>query len=328
MKKLLYSYVIFVSIWFLGNQFFQDTWWGIVVLDKFAEYFLLAAVPVFVLSALARQLPTLLIAVIPVLVCGYFYLPFFTKLPATATTSRAEHFRVATYNIWNHNKSITTVAEIIRSSDSDVIAIQEVTEAQRTDLIDAVSQHYAYYYVSKPIYGGTTALFSRYPLENVLELDFQIDRPAIVADLVWNGHRTTVVSAHLNPSFWSYHEQPWQKIPGNFHQYIKDQNKQASMIIDELNNRADSVAAFLACDCNSQETASTNKLLASYFKDTLRAVGLQLGSPSDSSFAYERNLGHIDYVWFNGLASPIAIYRAKETAGSDHNPVIADFIFK
>jgi len=137
----------------------------------------------------------------------------------------------------------------------------------------------------------------------------------------------SVVSAHLNPSFWAYHQKPLMEIPKNYHQYIKDQNTQARMIIDVIKTRSDSKAFFLACDCNSQETASTNRLLASYFTETFRSVGWQLGNPDDSHLAYERNLKHIDYVWYAGGVEPLAVYRAKESVNSDHQPVYADFLF-
>lgn len=324
-KKTATAYAVFVLLWFTANQLFQDSWWGIVILDKFAEYFLVAAVPIFLLSLLSRHTITVLLAVLPVAIAGYFYAPLISNFSKHTIIDRSERLRVTTYNIWNHNKELYAVDNIIKSIDSDVIALQEITEDQRLVVMNYLNSRYPYSHISKPILGGTTALFSRYSLENIIELDFGIDRPAIVADMQWQGVRVTVVSAHLNPSFWAYYQQPWYRIPGNYHQYIKDQNQQAAMIIEEVKTRTESAAVFLACDCNSQETASTNKLLRSYFKETFRSLGLQLGSPTNEALEFERKLNHIDYVWFAGSVEPAALYRAKESAGSDHQPVIADF---
>jgi len=137
-----------------------------------------------------------------------------------------------------------------------------------------------------------------------------------------------VVSAHLNPSFWAYHDQLLLEIPGNYHQYIKDQNTQAQRIIDALEKRTHLSGSVLACDCNSQETASTNRLLQTYFEDAFRSIGLQLGAPEESVLNYERKLSHIDYIWYVGSLKPAAVYRAKSGAGSDHAPVLADFELK
>jgi len=296
-----------------------------VVLEKFADYFLVMSVPVFLLSFFSRHKITVFLAVLPIAISGYFYLPLVSHFSKDISTERADHFRVMTYNIWNHNKELYSVNNIIKPLDSDVVALQEITETQRSTVINNLNSSHPYSHISKPILGGTTALFSRHPLVNIVELDFGIDRPAIVADLEWQGIRVTVVSAHLNPSFWAYYQQPWHRIPGNYHQYIKDQNKQADMIIEEVKKRPESAVLFLACDCNSQETASTNKLLRSYFQETLRSVGLQLGSPTNNKLMFERKLNHIDYVWFAGNVEPVALYRAKDSAGSDHQAVIADF---
>jgi len=192
--------------------------------------------------------------------------------------------------------------------------------------ISLLSKTYPHYYVSRPVYGGTTALFSKLPLTNTQELEFNIDRPAIIADVEYTSKVVTIASAHLNPSFWAYNNQPLLDIPGNFHDYIKDQNTQARMIIEAVKSRTNSTASFLACDCNSQETASTNRLLRTYFEDSFRSIGFQTGETNQPTLKFERDLSHIDYVWFQGNAEVGGVYRSIETAGSDHAAVVADFI--
>jgi len=297
--------VAIVVLWFLTNQFIQDSWWGFVVLDKFAEYFILPSGLIFLLSLFSAKRSTKILACFPVLICLYFYASFFTPISSPNTPVGKQHFRVATYNIWNHNTDLDQVVNVVNDTNANVIALQEITEDQRGPLI---------------------AIFSRTPLADITELDIQIDRPSILANVEWNNRIVTVVSAHLNPSFWAYWRQPWQEIPGNYHQYIKDQNAQVLAIQAELQQRGDVEATFLACDCNSQETASTNRLLQKTFKDTFRTIGWQLGSPGATNLRFERDLMHIDYVWFAGNVNPTAIYRGTQTAGSDHEPVVADFL--
>lgn len=318
-------YAAFVIAWFLTYLFIQDSWWGLVLLDKFAEYFILPSGFIFLLSILCRKASAKLLASIPVLICLYFYSSFFLPISFPGRLLVDQQFRVATYNVWNQNTELNQIINVVIGTEADVIALQEITESQRDVLIAGLQPQYPHNYVSKPVNGGTTAIFSRTPLSNVTELDIQIDRPSILANVEWNKQVVTVVAAHLNPSFWAYWRQPWQKIPGNFVKYIKDQNEQVLAIQNELLQRGDVVATFLACDCNSQETASTNRLLEKTFKDTFRSIGWQLGSTPDPNLRFERNLTHIDYIWFSGKAKPTAIYRGRQTAGSDHEPVIADF---
>ena len=321
------AYGCFVFVWFVSNRLVQDSWWGIVILDRFAEYYLLPAIVVLMLSLFSKKRSITLVALVPVLICAYFYWPFLVPAKRVIEVSDVARFRVATFNIWNHNDDIERVVSVINETYSDVIALQEITEDQRSKIIDGLRQTYPYYHVSKPVYGGTTAIFSRYPLSNLREIDIQIDRPSIIASLVWRAEKITIISAHLNPSFWAYWRQPLSQIPRNYHKYIIDQNKQANAIIESLENYSDTDATFLACDCNSQETASTNRLLSAHFEETLKSIGLQLGETGSANFRFERKLTHIDYIWYAGSAKPKAIYRGRQTAGSDHEPLFADYVF-
>jgi len=319
-------YAVFLVAWFLSSRFIQDSWWGLVVLDKFAEYFVLPAGIFLLLSFFTRSKSTMVFAVFPVLIFLYFYGSFFYPISVQGRSGESQYLRVATYNIWNHNQDLEQVAVAVINTQADVIALQEITEEQEKDLIAGLESLYPYFHVSKPVFGGTTAMFSRYPLSEVKEIDIGIDRPSIIANIVWKNQAVTLISAHLNPSFWAYWRQPWKKIPENYLQYIKDQNDQVLAIQSELEQRGTVNVAILACDCNSQETASTNRLLRKIFKDAFRTVGWQIGSIPSSRLSFERNLLHIDYLWYSGNTTPISVYRGVQTAGSDHEPVVADFI--
>jgi len=281
---------------------------------------------IFLISLLGKKGLVITLAFIPVLISAFYYLSFFVPISSPDLLGNEQRFRIATLNIWNHNSDIKQVIGVIDNTQADVVALQEITEEQREDLVAGLRQQYPHYHISKAVYGGTTAVFSRHPLRNVREIDIQIDRPSIVADLNWDEDPITVISAHLNPSFWAYWRQPWYKIPGNYLQYIKDQNAQVEAILDELNRRVVANAIFLACDCNSQETASTNKLLNKTFKDAFRTVGWQVGETGSPDLRFERNLTHIDYIWFSGNAEPIAVFRGTLPSQSDHDPVIVDFV--
>ena len=321
------TYAVILVTWFFFNRFFQDSWWGLVVLDKFAETLVLPAGLFLVLSLFAKNRTTIVFAVFPVLIFLYFYGSFFYPISIQERSVTNQYLRVATYNIWNHNSDLDAVASAVSNTQADVVALQEITEEQKKDLIAVLESKYPYYHVSKPVYGGTTALFSRYPLSEVEEIDIGIDRPSIIANILWQNQAVAIISAHLNPSFWAYWRQPWQKIPGNYLQYIKDQNKQVLAIQAELEQRGTANVAILACDCNSQETASTNRILRTMFKDAFRSVGWQIGNTHNDHLLFERNLSHIDYLWYSGSIIPLSVYRGSQSAGSDHEPVIADFIF-
>jgi len=197
-NRSIVLYVVFVVQWFLFNQFAQDSWWGVVVLDKFAEYFVLPAGIIFLISLLGKKGLVITLAFIPVLISAFYYLSFFVPISSPDLLGNEQRFRIATLNIWNHNSDIKQVIGVIDNTQADVVALQEITEEQREDLVAGLRQQYPHYHISKAVYGGTTAVFSRHPLRNVREIDIQIDRPSIVADLNWDEDPITVISAHLN----------------------------------------------------------------------------------------------------------------------------------
>ena len=325
-KYVLIAYTSFVAIWFIVNRLAQDSWWGWVVLDKFAEYFLWPSIAVFLLACFSRKNVTVAFALPPLLICLYFYLPFFFTITVPEHAHNGSELRVGTFNIWNHNENLDAAVDVIQHAEVDVVALQEITEEKREKLAQMLRSTHPYYHISKDVFGGTTALFSRLQLTDVKEIDVNVDRPAIVADIYWNKKKITILSAHLNPSFWAYWRQPWRKVPGNYLRYIQDQRVQAQAIVDTLGTRNDSAATVLACDCNSQETASTNRLLRRYFQDAFRSLGWQLGAGAPAGMKFERKLSHIDYIWYAGSIKPNALYRSTRVTGSDHDLLIAEFV--
>jgi len=320
--QIVLTYCLFVTIWFLVRLVWPDEWWPFVLLNKLALYFLLAAMPVLLLALTTRRTKVIFAAIVPFLIFLYFYSLYL--LPRKTPTLLEPDIRVLTYNIWNQNRDLQSVVNLIIDIGADVVAVQEVMEGAKFQLVRGLEQSYPYSHISQPVYGGTTALFSKQPLHDVVEIDFEIDRPAIVANILVHGKKLTVASAHLNPSFYAYNDRPFGEIPRAIEKYIADQNAQASMLIDKLDELEAENIVF-ACDCNTQATASTYEILQRYFDDSAKALGWQIGPNTGDIGKFERNIGHIDYVWFKGDLEPVAVYRSRAAGGSDHNPVFADF---
>jgi len=68
---------------------------------------------------------------------------------------RDQRFRVATFNIWNHNNDIDEVVRVINGTSADIIALQEITEEQRDKLITGLKIAYPHYHISIEIHVNT-----------------------------------------------------------------------------------------------------------------------------------------------------------------------------
>ena len=60
--------------------------------------------------------------------------------------------------------------------------------------------------------------------------------------------------------------------------------------------------------------------------NTAREIGWRPGSDIPEGLAPDLRLRHIDYVFYRGNLEAAGIYTVHNAAGSDHAPVIADFM--
>ena len=325
------SYLLLIGAWMLGRLVARDAWWPLVLLDKWGTWLLLAAWPVLVLAVATGRRWRIVAAAVPCLLFVQLHAPYLVPRPAPAVASSADGspadeptLRVMTYNVWNGNADLDRIAGAILGSGADVVAVQELVESRKAGLVERLETVYPHRFVSAPNRGGTTALFSRRPLGSVRALDFGIDRPAILADVTVAGAPVTVVSAHLNPSWYAYNERPIRTMPAAIERYVVDQREQVRQLIAVLRARS-SERIVLACDCNVQKGSSTRSLLGSFFRDAAAATGWQRGEVPLPGTVHERGLLSIDCLWFRGPLAPRGVYRALDAGGSDHAPLFADF---
>ena len=321
-KTIIKIYFLLIVLWFGMYLLEHIQWWPFVLLDYIGYFFFWPAIPILLVALFLKNIRYAGMAIVPILIFTFFFHPFLP--PRTIQNYEKAHLRVLTYNIWNQNREIDRIASVIEQIDADLIGIQELKQAIRSELIDRLSNKYPYYYVSTPTRGGTTALFSKSLLTSITELDFGVDRPAIIGETTVNGRDITIISAHFNAIYYAFHNRPIRDIPRAIEQYIVDQNKQAKLLIDFLQKHGSS-AIVLACDCNSHATASTHRILQTFFTDAAAHIGWALGSTPVKNAIYERDLNRVDYIWYSGALTPAGVYRMIDSGGSDHLPVFGDF---
>ncbi len=321
LRALIATYSLFVVLWFAAYLIVPDQWWPLILLNKLAYFFLVVAIPVFIVALLSWKKSTVGLALLPVLVFAYFYAPFL--IPNNAIEKNAPSLRVMTYNIWNQNKDIDSILKVINTAAPDVVAVQELMVDIQEEFVENMAISYPYYHVSPEVYGGTTAIFSKHDFTNVIEVDFKIDRPAIAVDIIIGDKAVTVIGAHLYPSYYSYHDRPVSEMPKAIGQYIKDQQSQIKLLVDLIKSTSD-IPVVLACDCNVQRTSSSRLLLEEVLTDSAVTLGWSLADQMPAGAKYEHNIDHIDYIWYAGPVRPMGLYRSIDAGGSDHAPIFAD----
>jgi endonuclease/exonuclease/phosphatase (EEP) superfamily protein YafD len=334
----------FVVLWFVVLLLWPDGWWPFILLNVAVVQPLLVAGFVWMAAVAIGERRLVVIASIPILLFASLYWPYAVPDFATGPDADAQpDLRVMTFNILNENDDVAAVLAVIDGYEPDVVAVQELTAARAPDFRTALVDTHPHSIIASPVTGGTTALFSRTPLTTATELDFGIDRPAVLATTTVDGHEIVVGSAHLNPAFYALAE-PWLDRPAAIGRYANDQHSQAEQLLAELATYED-LPAFVGCDCNTRELNETNQILSRSLTDPIRELGFPLRRSSPPGTTNERRLGHIDYVWYRSgtdgagagragadggggarvTVTPDGVYRIDDQAGSDHHPIIADF---
>jgi endonuclease/exonuclease/phosphatase (EEP) superfamily protein YafD len=83
--------------------------------------------------------------------------------------------------------------------------------------------------------------------------------------------------------------------------------------------------AILACDCNTQETSGTYRLLSDHLVNAARAAGWNLTADTLPGTRRKTRLQRLDYVFFRGPIVPLGVYVVTDIGGSDHHPLLASF---
>ncbi|XAM01683.1 endonuclease/exonuclease/phosphatase family protein [Phycisphaeraceae bacterium D3-23] len=256
-----------------------------------------------------------------------FILPLFTMLVACGTTPDADaprRLRVLTYNI--HHAQGTDgefdykrLADIIRSVEPDVVALQEVDVATgRSSGVDqpaVLGEHtgmYPYFVSAKPYDGGLygEAILTRVPIEGVpagldtagIEPDLAMLAIAVVGLHPWGdeGPTVTFAGAHLSP----YAAEARLSQVGQ----INDQ-----LLVDP--NRL----VLIAGDFNFTPGAPGHNAMTARWLDTAD----HFGDPQPT-FPSNPSIKRIDYVF----AYPVDRWRVLEVRvldeplASDHAPVL------
>ncbi len=328
------SYSAIVTLWFVCLLAARDAWWPLILANFAVVELIIPAAPLFLAAVLVGGRRLIVAAVVPLLIFGILYWPYLVPDFADGTPAQqpgGSQVRIMTYNVLNNNDDVAAIAAIVVRYEVDVVAIQELTEEMQPRLISALADSHPYHEVASPTRGGTTALFSRTTLEDVDEIDFGIDRPALAASTVVDGHEVIVASAHLLPAYYALNESRGSELPGAIHDYLADQNAQASRLTDVLVDRADQIGApvFLGCDCNTRANNRTNRILSAVLTDPTRELGWPLRRSPLPGTRHERRIAHLDYVWYRpGQDRRVhveGIFRVSDRGGSDHHPLVADF---
>jgi endonuclease/exonuclease/phosphatase family metal-dependent hydrolase len=105
-------------------------------------------------------------------------------------------FRILTFNIGNGRADRGALIAMLRSADWDLVALQEVSEAQGWALEREIADSYPHRVIHAKGVAGK-ALLSKHPIANQQEMLLPCGRPHLRADVEVSGRTLQIIIAHL-----------------------------------------------------------------------------------------------------------------------------------
>jgi endonuclease/exonuclease/phosphatase (EEP) superfamily protein YafD len=318
-RYLSLIYVIFITSWFILWLTVGDKSWWMTALNTIVPCLFLPALLLLFLFIRFRSLRVVFLLLIPVLIFGTLYFPYL--FPRTNKTNGNPNLSVITYNALYRNTKYDKVAQVILTYQPDFVTFQEIQPVMMEHLKQRLGEVYPYYIMGPKYSYGTTAIFSRHPGINAYTLDLGAGGTAVVWETQINQKKIKVISAHL--LYYGLERVKVSDMPEAIMEGTVAQNMQAQLIIDEIRKYEGIV--ILGCDCNSKETSSSYRILANTLNNAARVAGWSLFGKTPENTKYDRNIQHIDYVFYRGELVPSQVVTVMDSGGSDHLPVLAFF---
>ena len=217
---------------------------------------------------------------------------------------------VMTYNLGNGLAKPAALATMLHETDADIVALVELTTEVAEALAPAVADRYPY----QALFGGGIpgkGLLSRYPIVAAESLDLAPGRPDLLAQLLIDDRKVTVIVAHPAPPRWR----------GGLGTSAATHAQRARLL--ELTTTNEPL--LLLGDFNmTDRQAAHRRIAATGLNDAFAAAGTGAG------YTFPTRLGpapllpfmRLDYVWHSAHFETRAAWVGLN-AGSDHLPVLA-----
>jgi endonuclease/exonuclease/phosphatase (EEP) superfamily protein YafD len=314
-----FVYVILILVWLgLWLATGDDLWW-MALLNRIVVPLFVPALLAILLALVSHQNKAFIVSLVPPLIFGGLFWPYL--IPRPVPNVGQPILWVMTYNVLYSNSNYDAVANVIRTYQPDLVALQEVQPQMMSELTARLQDLYPFSLRGHEHPYGTTATFSRYPVISSRVLSLELDRSAVVLQVDVKGAQVTFISAHLLAYGLQWVALP--EIPQAVRQRVSDQNRQASLLIAEVQKHGGTV--LLACDCNSKETSASYRMLARVMTNAAWTTGWRIGAPALAGTRQDTDVQHIDYVFYRGAVKPVQVYTIQDPGGSDHLPVLAIF---
>lgn len=317
-------YATMATVWMAFNRFLGDGYVLLYLLNT-AYLYLFIPVPFLIVAALIRRNRTL--RWVTVYLAALFLFHFGSSIvPRYAKDSVGPEITVMTYNIEKNRfpGKDALVLRSIRSSNADIVAVQELNMSMSRVIKEQLALEYPYQFLFPGKNAEGMGLISRYPMEKSrLNLPGSWFRAIQAADVTFGGRTVTLINIHFNRFY-----------PGKpFDSFINLQRRHAETVARF--SSASRYPVLLLGDLNATPAHEAYRTIARVFEDSWNEAGWGFGHTFPGK-AKDRKLWvtvsgvstpdwlvRIDYIFHSDEWITRDIRIGDWNRGSDHRPVVA-----
>jgi vancomycin resistance protein VanJ len=321
-------YTISLLAYLLLRLLTGERLWPVALLDNFAQWLLLPALPLLVLLILTRHRIRAALALVGavgfVWLFGGLFLP--NPSPVAVCGNPEPHcveLHVMTHNIATGSAAPDWLLPSLESSGADIIALQEVDAVQAAALETALLDDYPY----RVLYGDGLpgiGLLSRYPIVEHELFDLRTGVfPYLRAVLDVDGRPLTVIVAHPIPPGFSRSLTQGYRVRGKVDfpplAEMATASGSSTLLMGDFNATDQSESYAILADAG---LIDAHRAVGWGFSPTFPAAGRYVPSETVRLSVPLPPLVRIDYIWTTPDFHPLRVWRGG-SAGSDHFAVQA-----
>ena len=315
------AYGISVTGFFAIRQIFGETLNLVAVVNNFVHLMLLPSLVLLPLALIMRRPLVIVTLLFPFGMTLYYHAPLFTN-ENVLSSPEGTTVRVMTYNLLARSGGLDPAIEMIRTSDADIVTLQEVgfsaaarIESELTDMYP----HQSLYPNNFTTRGQ--GVISKYPIietEYILSdwLVNYLGHQRVTIDLdsttvaVYNLHPVHPLMVRLDVSV------RWDDLEGILARAMTDSELMPTLLMGDFN-----LTPF---------TEDYERITAA-FTDSYREVGYGLGYTFPNASAYGSaewipRLARLDYVFYDAHWQAAAAQVGENSFGSDHYPLTVELV--
>jgi vancomycin resistance protein VanJ len=289
-----------------------------VLLDLSTFWWALPAVALVLVALVRRDRTAAALLALPAGLWLWAYGGAF--LPVSVPDVAAD-LRVVSYNTFVGAPDERHVLELVTSTEPDVLLLQEVFAPREEALLAALRDRYPHQQVDRSAGVGAVAVFSRYPITDVVPVvdASERSRGTSVVRLDVDGRPLQVTSLHLISPCPACGSSVLERLE------LEDDVRRAEVgsVLERLDP---DVPAVVGGDLNSSDRSTAyRRLVAAGFTDPQRDVGSGMGFTWPADGRLLPPVVRIDWLLARDLVAVGA--SVDEAPGSDHRAVVVDLAF-